>query len=70
MIEGALNAFEPDLKAQQDATSGQVVSMPFGAPVAAASQYTKQNPFAAELSLVQKLLVVIQPKMYAMLKFH
>ena len=53
-ISGALDAFEPDLKAQQDA-GGQVVSMPFGAPTAAASQYTKQNPFAAELSLVQKI---------------
>ncbi|MDP2636313.1 MULTISPECIES: assimilatory sulfite reductase (NADPH) flavoprotein subunit [unclassified Pseudoalteromonas] len=53
-ITGALDAFEPDLKAQQDA-GGQVVSMPFGAPAAAASQYTKQNPFAAELSLVQKI---------------
>ncbi|MCQ8879326.1 assimilatory sulfite reductase (NADPH) flavoprotein subunit [Pseudoalteromonas shioyasakiensis] len=55
-ITGALDAFEPDLKAQQDA-GGQVVSMPFGAPApaAAASQYTKQNPFAAELSTVQKI---------------
>ncbi|MFY8329044.1 assimilatory sulfite reductase (NADPH) flavoprotein subunit [Pseudoalteromonas sp. ZZD1] len=53
-ITGALDAFEPDLKAQQD-TGGQVVSMPFGAPAAAASQYTKQNPFAAELSTVQKI---------------
>ncbi|MDN3380420.1 MULTISPECIES: assimilatory sulfite reductase (NADPH) flavoprotein subunit [unclassified Pseudoalteromonas] len=53
-ITGALDAFEPDLKAQQD-TGGQVVSMPFGAPAAAASQYTKQNPFAAELSAVQKI---------------
>ncbi|MGS0536904.1 assimilatory sulfite reductase (NADPH) flavoprotein subunit [Pseudoalteromonas sp. SaAl2] len=53
-ITGALDAFEPDLKAQQDA-GGQVVSMPFGAPVAVASQYTKQNPFAAELSTVQKI---------------
>ncbi|OUS71552.1 sulfite reductase [NADPH] flavoprotein, alpha-component [Pseudoalteromonas sp. A601] len=53
-ITGALDAFEPDLKAQQD-TGGQVVSMPFGAPAAAASQYTKQKPFAAELSTVQKI---------------
>ncbi|BDF95735.1 MULTISPECIES: assimilatory sulfite reductase (NADPH) flavoprotein subunit [Pseudoalteromonas] len=52
-ITGALDAFEPDLKAQQGATAGQVVS--FGAPATAASQYTKQNPFAAELSLVQKI---------------
>ena len=54
-ITGALDAFEPDLKAQQDAAGGQVVSMPFGAPIAAASQYTKQNPFAAELVTVQKI---------------
>ena len=54
-ITGALDAFEPDLKAQQDAAGGQVVSMPFGAPTAAASQYTKQNPFAAELVTVQKI---------------
>ncbi|MBE0376875.1 assimilatory sulfite reductase (NADPH) flavoprotein subunit [Pseudoalteromonas prydzensis] len=52
-ITGALDAFEPDLKAQQSATGGQVVS--FGAPAIAASQYTKQNPFAAELSTVQKI---------------
>ncbi|MFK3858934.1 assimilatory sulfite reductase (NADPH) flavoprotein subunit [Pseudoalteromonas rhizosphaerae] len=52
-ISGALDAFEPDLKAQQGATGGQVVS--FGAPATAASQYTKQNPFPAELSLVQKI---------------
>ena len=54
-ITGALDAFEPDLKAQQDAAGGQVVSMPFGAPTAAASQYTKQNPFSAELVTVQKI---------------
>ena len=54
-ITGALDAFEPDLKAQQDAAGGQVVSMPFGAPTAAASQYTKQNPFAAELVTIQKI---------------
>lgn len=54
-IDGALDAFEPDLKAQQQASSGQVVAMPFGAATPAASQYTKQNPFAAELSVVQKI---------------
>ncbi|MAD04362.1 MAG: assimilatory sulfite reductase (NADPH) flavoprotein subunit [Pseudoalteromonas sp.] len=53
-IDGALDAFEPDLKAQQT-SSGQVVAMPFGAAAPAASQYTKQNPFAAELSVVQKI---------------
>ncbi|WP_404341483.1 assimilatory sulfite reductase (NADPH) flavoprotein subunit [Pseudoalteromonas mariniglutinosa] len=54
-INGALDVFEPDLKAQQEANGGQVVNMPFAASVTAASQYTKQNPFAAELSLVQKI---------------
>lgn len=54
-IDGALDAFEPDLKAQQEASGGQVVAMPFGAAAPAASQYTKQNPFAAELSVVQKI---------------
>ncbi|NRA79267.1 MAG: assimilatory sulfite reductase (NADPH) flavoprotein subunit [Pseudoalteromonas sp.] len=53
-IDGALDAFEPDLKAQQT-SGGQVVAMPFGAAAPAASQYTKQNPFAAELSVVQKI---------------
>ncbi|TMP45278.1 assimilatory sulfite reductase (NADPH) flavoprotein subunit [Pseudoalteromonas citrea] len=53
-VTGALDIFEPQLKAQQSA-GANVVSMPFGAPVAAASQYTKQNPFAAELSIVQKI---------------
>ncbi|MDK9685261.1 assimilatory sulfite reductase (NADPH) flavoprotein subunit [Pseudoalteromonas shioyasakiensis] len=54
-IDGALDAFEPDLKVQQQASGGQVVAMPFGAAAPAASQYTKQNPFAAELSVVQKI---------------
>ncbi|MCG9735086.1 assimilatory sulfite reductase (NADPH) flavoprotein subunit [Pseudoalteromonas sp. D15MCD-2] len=54
-IDGALDAFEPDLKAQQQASGGQVVAMPFAAAAPAASQYTKQNPFAAELSVVQKI---------------
>ncbi|MCF7501177.1 assimilatory sulfite reductase (NADPH) flavoprotein subunit [Pseudoalteromonas sp. L1] len=54
-IDSALDAFEPDLKAQQQASGGQVVAMPFGAAALAASQYTKQNPFAAELSVVQKI---------------
>ena len=54
-IDGALDVFEPDLKAQQQASGGQVVAMPFGAAAPVASQYTKQNPFAAELSVVQKI---------------
>ncbi|MCG7541792.1 assimilatory sulfite reductase (NADPH) flavoprotein subunit [Pseudoalteromonas sp. OF7H-1] len=54
-IAQALDALEPALKAQQQVGGGNVISMPFGAPQAAASQYTKQNPFAAELSVVQKI---------------
>ncbi|WP_105213154.1 assimilatory sulfite reductase (NADPH) flavoprotein subunit [Pseudoalteromonas sp. T1lg22] len=50
-INGALDAFEPDLKAQQ--TNNNVVSMPMTA--GAASQYNKQNPFTAELLTVQKI---------------
>ncbi|WP_105265588.1 assimilatory sulfite reductase (NADPH) flavoprotein subunit [Pseudoalteromonas sp. T1lg76] len=50
-ISGALDAFEPDLKAQQ--TNNNVVSMPMTA--GAASQYNKQNPFTAELLTVQKI---------------
>ena len=50
-INGALDAFEPDLSAQQ--TNNNVVSMPMTA--GAASQYNKQNPFAAELVTVQKI---------------
>ncbi|MGC0121848.1 assimilatory sulfite reductase (NADPH) flavoprotein subunit [Pseudoalteromonas piscicida] len=54
-IAQALDALEPALKAQQQAGGGNVISMPFGVSQAAASQYTKQNPFAAELSVVQKI---------------
>lgn len=51
-LTGALDAFEPDLKAQS-AGSAQVIPMPGAAAVT--SQYNKQNPFAAELSVVQKI---------------
>ena len=54
-ITGALDAFEPDLKAQQGSSGGQVIAMPFAGSATVASQYTKQNPFAAELGLVQKI---------------
>ncbi|MBE0366547.1 assimilatory sulfite reductase (NADPH) flavoprotein subunit [Pseudoalteromonas aurantia] len=53
-ITDALAVFEPQLQAQQSA-GGNVVTMPFGVPTAASSQYTKQNPFSAELSVVQKI---------------
>lgn len=54
-IGTAVDAFEPDLKA--GAQSGaQVIPMAgFSATAAHASQYTKQNPYAAELSVVQKI---------------
>ncbi|MBU2971184.1 assimilatory sulfite reductase (NADPH) flavoprotein subunit [Pseudoalteromonas sp. C2R02] len=51
-LTGALDAFEPDLKAQSTG-SAQVIPMPGAAAVT--SQYNKQNPFAAELSVVQKI---------------
>lgn len=54
-ITGALDAFEPDFKAQQGSSGGQVIAMPFAGSATVASQYTKQNPFAAELGLVQKI---------------
>lgn len=53
-IAGALDAFEPELKAQQGGEAN-VVSMPFGAASPAVSQYNKKNPFAAELLTVQKI---------------
>ncbi|MEL7013951.1 MAG: assimilatory sulfite reductase (NADPH) flavoprotein subunit, partial [Pseudomonadota bacterium] len=55
-IEGALDVFEPELKAQ--AVSANVVQMPLAVPGAmpvAASQWTKKNPFEAEISEVQKI---------------
>lgn len=54
-IGGALDAFEPDLKASSQGTAQVIPMAGFGAPVAQASQYTKQNPYAAELSVVQKI---------------
>ncbi|MDK2598095.1 assimilatory sulfite reductase (NADPH) flavoprotein subunit [Pseudoalteromonas obscura] len=55
-IASALDAFEPELKAQQAAGGAtNVVSAPFGAPQAAHSQYTKQNPFTAEIATAVKI---------------
>lgn len=53
-LNGALDAFEPELKALQTA-GAQVIPMAGFATEGAQSQYSKQNPFAAELSLVQKI---------------
>ncbi len=52
-ISGALDAFEPELKANSQ--GAQVIPMTGFAAPAATNQYTKQNPFAAELSVVQKI---------------
>jgi sulfite reductase (NADPH) flavoprotein alpha-component len=52
-IAGALDAFEPLLKAQSAAAPA--VANPFAVAAAPVSQYNKQNPFAAELSVVQKI---------------
>ena len=55
-IEGALDVFEPELKAQ--AGSANVVQMPLavpGAVPAVAPQWTKKNPFEAEITEVQKI---------------
>ncbi|KAF7788466.1 sulfite reductase (NADPH) flavoprotein alpha-component [Pseudoalteromonas rubra] len=54
-IDSALDAFEPALKAQQADAGANVVAMPLATAGAHASQYTKQNPFSAEISVVQKI---------------
>ena len=51
-IHSALDAFEPELSAQ---SSAQVIPMATSGSSVATSQYNKQNPFAAELSIVQKI---------------
>ncbi|MBE0364261.1 sulfite reductase (NADPH) flavoprotein alpha-component [Pseudoalteromonas ulvae UL12] len=51
-INSALDAFEPELSAQ---SSAQVIPMATLGGAATTSQYNKQNPFAAELSVVQKI---------------
>ena len=55
-IEGALDVFEPELKASGG--SANVVQMPLAVPGAvpvAPSQWTKKNPFEAEITEVQKI---------------
>ncbi|MEM7662377.1 MAG: assimilatory sulfite reductase (NADPH) flavoprotein subunit [Pseudomonadota bacterium] len=59
-IEGAVDIFEPDLKADNEGAANNVVPMPGLVPGLAAvappvSQYSKKNPFAAEVSVVQKI---------------
>ncbi len=51
-VNSAVDAFEPDLKAAGSSTA-QVI--PMTGVASASSQYNKQSPFAAELSLVQKI---------------
>ncbi|MEM6588246.1 MAG: assimilatory sulfite reductase (NADPH) flavoprotein subunit [Pseudomonadota bacterium] len=52
-IDGALEVFEPDLK--KGGAPANVVQMPGLAVAAPGSQWTKKNPFEAEVSLVQKI---------------
>lgn len=54
-IGGALDIFEPELKASASAPGGNVVPLPGVAVAAPVSQYSKKNPFAAEISVVQKI---------------
>jgi sulfite reductase (NADPH) flavoprotein alpha-component len=54
-ISHAVTAFEPELKTNEQAGAQPSVMNGFAAPAMQASQYTKQNPFNAELSLVQKI---------------
>lgn len=53
-VAGALDAFEPELKAANQG-SAQVIPMAGFAPQAVTSAYSKQNPLTAELSVVQKI---------------
>jgi sulfite reductase (NADPH) flavoprotein alpha-component len=54
-IESALDAFEPELKSTPK-NGAQVIPMAgFAGSHSTTSQYNKQNPFAAELSVVQKI---------------
>jgi sulfite reductase (NADPH) flavoprotein alpha-component len=52
-IEGAVDVFEPELKAS--GASANVVQMPGVVAPAAVSQWTKKNPFAAEITEIQKI---------------
>ncbi len=57
-FSGALDVFEPKLKAAAPAQSNNVVSLQgvaLGGPAANISQYSRKNPFEAEVSLVQKI---------------
>ena len=54
-IGGALDVFEPELKAAAPAAGGNVVQMPGVAVTPVLSQFSKKNPFLAEVGLVQKI---------------
>lgn len=54
-VDSAIDAFEPDLKASSQGGAQVIPMAGFAGPESHASQYNKQNPFAAELSLVQKI---------------
>ncbi|SFR12553.1 assimilatory sulfite reductase (NADPH) flavoprotein subunit [Poseidonocella sedimentorum] len=53
-IGGALDVFEPELKAASPAVSN-VVPMPGMTPAPVVSPYSKKSPFEAEVSVVQKI---------------
>ncbi|MEM6300260.1 MAG: assimilatory sulfite reductase (NADPH) flavoprotein subunit [Pseudomonadota bacterium] len=56
-IDGAVTAFEPELKAAVEGAADNVVSIVQGLHPATApiSQFNKKNPFAGEISAVQKI---------------
>lgn len=54
-ISGAVEAFEPEFKSNNQAGAQVIPMSGFAAAHANSSQYNKQNPFAAELSLSQKI---------------
>ncbi len=54
-IDGALDVFEPAVKAAAPAPSANVVPMPGALAPVVASPFSKKNPFEAEISEVQKI---------------
>ncbi|TMO12917.1 sulfite reductase [NADPH] flavoprotein alpha-component, partial [Pseudoalteromonas sp. S185] len=53
-IHGSLDAFYRVLHGLQGSAGGDAAVMPFGAPTAVASQYTKKTPFEPDFLAVQK----------------
>ena len=54
-ISGALDALEPELKANSQGRAQVIPMAGFGQTASHASEFTKQNPYTAELSVVQKI---------------